>query len=106
MEGILFLLHKHIGSHHHTAESSGIDRKAFDKLYIRDRTAFMALHGADHQTHAALLEALQLGNLEGQTQVRDQASGFSKGVDPSGMGGITGEGSGLAGTAMEVEVEL
>lgn len=103
IEGVLFLLHKHIGSHHHTAESSGIDPKTFDKLYIRDREASLALRATAHQTQAAFVEAPHLTSFGGQTQVQVQVSGLSQMVGPSGVSGVSGQGHGLTGTAMEIE---
>ena len=102
IESILFLVHKHIGGHHHTAESSGVNPKEFNILYDQGRAALMASRTANPQIHASFVEAPQLASFEGLTQAQVQAFNFSEGTHTNGIDGGTGEGRGLPDSAMDI----
>lgn len=102
IESILFLLHKHTGGHHHTAESSGINPKEFDILYDQRRAALMASHATDPQTQASFVGAPWPTGFEGQTQAQVRTFDFSKRIFPNSIGGGTGEGRDLSDAAMDM----
>lgn len=98
---MLSVLCKNIGYAHQTAQSSGVDPKAFEKLYSQDQAISMGTPGPRVQQVFMAPSQSTPTDLESQTQTQAQHLDFPKEV---GLTGASGKEDGGANTLMDVEL--